>query len=1315
MPPGKPQFQQAPKTRSKPQRPRRVATRTVSLEKVITTSALKRRRKRRIDYRAEAEALSDLAQTIASSPDAIFQQLVDSALRLCRAQSAGISLLEDHNHPAVFRWRATAGAFAPLIGNTLPRDFSPCGAVLDRDALQLMTRPERHYPYISQLTDPVEEVLLVPFRNEGIPIGTVWVVAHNRKTHFDSEDARIVTSLSQFAAAAWQALEHRSAITAGRRKLRAREREHAQDRVDLAHAKERAKLKDTHFHAFFDQAPFYAGMLTPEGRMTEVSQMALEACGFTRDAVIGKLFWETPWWRASSEAPRRIQQAFQEALRGQRFQGRLPYLIADGSDRWVDFAMSPVFDEKGAVTFVIVTGTDVTDRANAESELGTMRRRLDSALLAAEIGTYEWDVVTDRLYGDRNFARIFGVVPLDQSGSAPVASFVNALHPDDRDRVARSIQHSLKTGEDYLEDYRVLRPEGGERWVHARGRMTKDASGRVVNFFGVVLDISKRKRAEQEREAIADRLRRLTAIHETVLSATNDFAYVFDLQGRFLYANRPLLALYGRKFDEVVGKTFSELGYPDWHAEMHLREIAQVVATGQPLQSEVPFKGESGIEGVYDYIFTPVFGADGKVEAVAGTTRDVTERKRGEDRDRLLIALDDTTRPLTDPQAITQASARLLGGYLGVNRCAYADVEEDENTFNLTGDFNLDVPSIVGRYRFDQFGADCLRRMRAGEPYVVSDAETDPRTAEVREAYRATKIRSVICVPLRKADRFVAAMAVHQITPRNWLQSEIELVRLVASRCWESIERTRVVRVLAESEQRLRLALETGRLGVWELDLSTQTLTASESCKAIYGRPAREPFSYAEFLNAVHPEDRERVEAALTGSIAQGAEYDIEYRISWPDGSVHWVLVRGQTSDANDGNAQRMIGVSLDITERKEAESEQVRLRVEAVRASRAKDDFLATLSHELRTPLNPVLLLASDAAQDPNLPSEARASFEMIRQNIELEARLIDDLLDLTTIVRGKLAIKKEVRGLHAILNDAVAAVRPDFDAKAITLSAELGASRNTVFVDGVRILQVFINLLKNAAKFTPQGGTVRLETALEGKSVIVIRLTDSGIGLTEPELSRVFGAFEQGDHASESSAHRFGGLGLGLAISQRLVELHGGDITAASEGRGHGATFTVKLPLHKTSETETNPSIPIPMPARESSSQAGIRILLVEDHEPTRRTLEQLLRRRNYLVVSAGSLEEARTRANEHSIDLVISDLGLPDGDGATLMAELRDRFGLTGIALTGYGMEEDIARCRTAGFQNHLTKPIRVEALEGALREFLETFSRSAELTD
>ena len=1062
----------------------------------------------------------------------------------------------------------------------------------------------------------------------------------------------------------------------------------------------RAVGNDALFQGFFEQAPFYVGILSPQGRVTVAGRLSLEACGYTEADVLGKLFWETAWWRDSTEVQSRIKRAFESSKNGERFQATLPYLTADGTACWVDFGLSPVFDRSGALDFVIAHGTDVTERVRSENELATARKRLDSALIAAEMGTYQWDVISDRLYADGNLERIFGLT-LDASGSAPLQNFVGMIHPEDQERVTRHVLHSVATGENFEQDYRIAHPDG-ERWVNSRGRMIKDDAGRVVNFFGLVMDITARKRAEQERDAITHRLGQLTALHQTVLSGTNDFAYVFDLAGRFLYANRPLLELYGRRLDDVVGKTFIQLGYPAWHAEMHLREIAQVVATKRPLQGEIPFRGESGISGVYDYIFTPVFGADGQVEAVAGTTRDVTERKRGEARDRLLVALDDATRPLTDPAAITDACAQVLVEFLGVNRCAYADVDEDENTFNLTGNFNRDVPSITGRYRFDQFGEDCLRLMRAGEPFVVADSETDPRTEAVRDVYRKTQIRAMICVPLTKSGRFAAAIAVHQNIARAWLESDVEAVRITASRCWESIERTRVVRILAESEQRLRLAVSTGRLGVWELNLATHQLTCSAQHKANYGREAASDFLYEDVMRSVATEDVERMQKAVERAIADSSEFDLEHRITWPDGSSHWVLVRGQADRREGGGPSRMVGVSLDITARKQAESEQVRLREEAVRASRAKDDFLATLSHELRTPLNPVLLIASDAARDATLPPETRQSFEIIRKNVELEARLIDDLLDLTKIVRGKLAMLKAPRDLHAILHDVVASVRADFSAKNIGLLLKLDAPSSTVWVDEVRIVQVFTNLLSNAAKFTPVNGAVTLQTETTAAGNIAVRLTDTGIGLTREELGRVFSAFEQGDHASERGSHRFGGLGLGLAISQRLVEMHGGHIEAQSEGRDRGSSFITVLPLHTPAEDTAAPESSPALPSLREHPRQTARILLVEDHEATRVTLEQLLRRRNYQVVSAASLAAARQRAREETFDLVISDVGLPDGDGAALMAELRDEYKLRGIALTGFGMEEDIARCRAAGFVAHLTKPISLELLESALHE-------------
>lgn len=387
--------------------------------------------------------------------------------------------------------------------------------------------------------------------------------------------------------------------------------------------------------------------------------------------------------------------------------------------------------------------------------------------------------------------------------------------------------------------------------------------------------------------------------------------------------------------------------------------------------------------------------------------------------------------------------------------------------------------------------------------------------------------------------------------------------------------------------------------------------------------------------------------------------------------------------------------------------------RDDAERSGRTKDEFLAALSHELRTPLNPVLLVASEAADNPALPPEVRDQFASIRKNVELEARLIDDLLDITRITRGKLVLDIAVRDVHAILEDAIATVRPEIEHKHLKLTVNLSAAHHHAEADYVRLQQVFWNVLKNAVKFTPEGGTIAVATRVaDSGAAMLISVTDSGIGLSPGEKTRVFEAFSQGDHASTAGAHRFGGLGLGLTISRTLIESHHGTITVKSEGRGFGATFMIELPLADKMKAWQVDHEQRDQPAREkemdmspaSRSSSLNRVLLVEDHEPTRKALELLLKRRHFDVASSASLEEARALAASRPFDVLISDIGLPDGTGFELMQEMSERYGMRGIALTGYGMEEDIGRSRSAGFHVHLTKPILIQSLDKALAELL-----------
>jgi CheY-like chemotaxis protein/two-component sensor histidine kinase len=387
------------------------------------------------------------------------------------------------------------------------------------------------------------------------------------------------------------------------------------------------------------------------------------------------------------------------------------------------------------------------------------------------------------------------------------------------------------------------------------------------------------------------------------------------------------------------------------------------------------------------------------------------------------------------------------------------------------------------------------------------------------------------------------------------------------------------------------------------------------------------------------------------------------------------------------------------------------RARDEALAGSRAKDDFLAALSHELRTPLNPVLLLASDAAEDQTLPSEVRASFEIIRRQVNLEARLIDDLLDLTRITRGKLSLDLRGIDVHEVLRDALTTVSTDVESKGLAFDLHLKAEETIVLGDAVRLQQVLWNVLKNAVKFTEEGGRIAVRTSTrKTPRRVCVSIQDTGIGLTGAELARVFEAFSQGEHASSNGQHRFGGLGLGLAISRSLVEMHGGEIRAESEGRNRGATFIIELPL-MTAQTPPENGQPSDSPRMasivEASQPQRRRLLVIEDHAPTRNTLKNLLTRRNFDVQVAGSAIEARELARQQPPDLVVSDIGLPDADGCMLMVELRrENPTLLGIALSGYGMDEDLARTRAAGFTEHLTKPVNVGALERAIARIFST---------
>jgi signal transduction histidine kinase len=360
--------------------------------------------------------------------------------------------------------------------------------------------------------------------------------------------------------------------------------------------------------------------------------------------------------------------------------------------------------------------------------------------------------------------------------------------------------------------------------------------------------------------------------------------------------------------------------------------------------------------------------------------------------------------------------------------------------------------------------------------------------------------------------------------------------------------------------------------------------------------------------------------------------------------------------------------------------------------ASKAKDDFLAVLSHELRTPLTPALAAAGYLAEHGDLPAELRDEVSGIRANVQLEARLIDDLLDLTRITRGKIELHLEPVDAHQLIQKTLEIVHEDIRRQQLDIVTDLRARDHHVRADRVRLQQVFWNLITNAVKFSAKGGRITVRSFNEEKQ-LAIEVIDTGIGIDPSEQERLFQAFEQGERVA---GRQFGGLGLGLTISKRLLDLHGGTISVQSEGRDHGTSFKVTLAAVAAPAAQ-----PVERaPGSTAPNLKQLDLLLVDDHEQTLRVLSRLLRKRGHKVATADSVQAALNLLEGERFDALISDIGLPDGTGCDVMRAAKKRQALRGIALSGFGMEEDIRRSKEAGFDHHLTKPVDFHDLEAFL---------------
>jgi PAS domain S-box-containing protein len=755
----------------------------------------------------------------------------------------------------------------------------------------------------------------------------------------------------------------------------------------------------------------------------------------------------------------------------------------------------------------------------------------------------------------------------------------------------------------------------------------------------------------------------LKSISDAVISA--------DAEGRVTFLNPVAQTFTAWTQDDAAGRPVEDVFcvFNESNREPVDQPVRRVIEkrVNHGLPDHTVLVSRDGTQRPIDGSGAPILSARGDIIGVVLVFRDITQRRRAEravEEDRTFFeSIVDTVR---EPLVILDADLRVVSASRSFYRTFHVEPAETLGRFLYKlGDGQWDAPDL----RMLLEGA--LSRNGRFDDFELT--HTFPHLGKRAMLLNARKLHGAG----RPAELILLAIedvTVHKREEHAMVTSEIHYRRL----------------------------FETARDGILILDTETgQIIDANPFMVELLG------YSHDQFLG------KELWQIGLLGDIEASRAM---FRDLQAEGYVRYehlplVTKAGRRAEVEFvsniygvGN-QKVIQCNIrDITERRRAETERAELlaseqeargqaqaaraRAELIQAeieaaNRAKDRFLAMLSHELRTPLTPVLLAVSAKLLEADVDPELRPTLEMIRQNIGLEARLIDDLLDVMRTIQGKMPYHFEAVDAHDLLRKTLNICQSDIQAKRIRLIEDLTALDHHVLGDPTRLQQVFWNLIKNAVKFSNLGGTLGFRSR-DDDGTLVMEVIDHGLGIEADALAKIFNAFEQG---GDWVTHRFGGLGLGLAISKAIAEGHGGTLTATSRGRGQGTTFELRLAALDLATAEDYAS---PHPPDGEPVHRSYRILLVEDDAMTSRVMSKLLRDTGYAVTTTASVAEALAVASP-DVDIVVSDIGLPDGNGLDLMRELRARHGLTGIALTGYGMEDDVQRCREAGFTAHLTKPI------------------------
>ena len=952
-------------------------------------------------------------------------------------------------------------------------------------------------------------------------------------------------------------------------------------------------------------------------------------------------------------------------------------LLPNGSVRWLSNIGESLLDENGQIKGMSGIQIDITERKQTEEALRSSAQRLSLALEAAKMGDCSWEAATDQATFSQRAAEIFGIVPEPNRTWTEIMQ--EMVHEEDRDKVYLAIERAIRDRLDYDIEYRIRRPDGNERWVAVKGLAQYDSSGQVLGILGVMQDITDRKQQDVEKQELLERVRMKRKLLNAILEQLPAGVIVAEAPSGNIFLFNEQIKQLAQIPDSLPVNNLTQPNlyqgfYPDGRAyQLQDWPLYRSVYNGEVVRNEeIHFNREDDTRGIMLVNSAPVYDEDGTIRAGVVTFSDITDRYFAEEA-------------IRKTEGVYRAIGESLNYGIWICDRQGHHLYASDSFLRLVG---MTLEEWKGLSWIEVLEPEAAQQTLADWTHRASTGGFWDREQLVRGVDGNWHPILVRGVPVRnKAGEIIC-----------WAGINLDISRL-----------KQVEGELRESEYRFRLLADKVPIQIWMQDEQACCHFVNERYREFTGL-CQSDISL-DWTESLHPEDWASYIREYSLAIANRSEHRATVRMRRHDGVYRWMEVLGLPRFEGT-RFVGYVGCNTDITERKQAEEEREQLlareraaREESEAANRIKDEFLAVLSHELRSPLNPILgwsrLLRTRKFDDD---SRDRA-LETIERNARLLSKLIEDLLDVSRILQGKIALHVGPVELVATLESAMETVQLAASSKEIQIATHFESEIGLVSGDRDRIQQIMWNLLSNAVKFTSPGGQVDVYLQRKG-GCAEIRVTDTGKGIEREFLPYVFDLFRQQDG---KTTRQFGGLGLGLAIVRYLTELHGGTVAVTSRGEGQGATFTICLPLTQDRRT---PGVSQECDAvldPEASPLKGVQILLVDDEPDMRELATTILAEAGAKVQVAASAVEAINCLDCHRFDVLVTDLGMPDIDGYMLIQQVRNRPSKQGgsipaIALTAYAGESNQQKALQAGFQLHLSKPVEPEVLVKAIEQLI-----------